>query len=132
LGNKLDDQRHILLFTPRKPKSPWSRLNKTRIKKLIKENLMTDAGLSKIEAAKVDGSWSIYDEVEDLVIPEDLIKSLKSKPNAFNNFSNFSDSTKKGLLWWLKSAKRPETRGARIKKLTDSAEDNINPLQFKK
>ena len=55
--NKLDDERYMQVFTPRKPKSIWSKLNKQRVKKLIEQGLMTSAGLEKIEAAKEDGSW---------------------------------------------------------------------------
>ena len=54
---KLDDERAMLKFTPRKPKSMWSKLNKQRIEKLIEQKLMTAAGINKIEAAKKDGSW---------------------------------------------------------------------------
>src|SRR6185312_14358897 len=65
-ANALDDERSMQLFTPRKPKSPWSRLNKERIERLMREGRMTPAGLAKIEAAKRDGSWGAYDAVEAL------------------------------------------------------------------
>jgi uncharacterized protein YdeI (YjbR/CyaY-like superfamily) len=128
LVNKLDDERNIQLFTPRKPKSPWSRLNKTRIKKLIAEKLMTPIGMAKIDQAKQDGSWTIYDDIEDLVIPEDLEKSLQKLKGAHENFTNFSNSNKKMLLWWIKTAKRAETRTDRIQKLTKAAQQNKSPL----
>ncbi|MCP2937764.1 hypothetical protein NK983_34210, partial [Salmonella enterica subsp. enterica serovar Typhimurium] len=57
LPRKLDEQRSMLKFTPRKPKSVWSELNKTRIEKLIAEKRMMPPGLEKIEQAKKDGSW---------------------------------------------------------------------------
>ena len=55
--NKLDDERYMQVFTPRKPKSIWSKINKQRVEKLIEQGLMTPAGLEKIETAKADGSW---------------------------------------------------------------------------
>jgi uncharacterized protein YdeI (YjbR/CyaY-like superfamily) len=57
--NTLDEERYMRLFSPRKPKSPWSRLNKQRVEKLIEQGLMTEAGLTVIEAAKRDGSWNV-------------------------------------------------------------------------
>ena len=71
-ANALDEDRYLQLFTPRKPKSTWSRINKERVEKLIKNGSMTVAGLEKIEAAKKNGSWTILDEVEDLIVPPDL------------------------------------------------------------
>jgi uncharacterized protein YdeI (YjbR/CyaY-like superfamily) len=70
--NVLDEERFMKLFSPRKPQSPWSKLNKLRVGKLLAEGLMAPAGLAKIEAAKRDGSWDSYDAVESLTIPIDL------------------------------------------------------------
>jgi uncharacterized protein YdeI (YjbR/CyaY-like superfamily) len=61
LVNKLDDERYLMMMSPRRPKSGWSKSNKDRVKKLIKAKKMTAAGLAKIEAAKKDGSWSKLD-----------------------------------------------------------------------
>ena len=72
----LDEERYQQIFTPRKPKSVWSKLNKQYIKELIDQGLMTDAGLKKIEAAKQNGSWESLDEIEALTIPVDLQQAL--------------------------------------------------------
>ena len=77
--NALDEKRYMQVFTPRKPGSTWSKINKDRVSKLIKMGLMHPAGLEKIKTAKKDGSWSILDDVEDLKIPEDLSGGLKRK-----------------------------------------------------
>ena len=66
--NVLDDERYMQLFSPRKSRSPWSKLNKQRVEKLIQQGLMTEAGLEKIEVAKQDGSWSVYVTNEEMVI----------------------------------------------------------------
>lgn len=113
---KLDEERYVQLFTPRKPKSTWSKSNKIRIDRLVAAGLMTDAGLAKIEAAKRDGSWSALDSVDALEIPPDLARALKTKAAAGKHFASFSNSAKRGILGWIASAKRPETRAARIEK----------------
>ena len=74
--NKLDDERAMLWFAPRKAGTGWSKLNKSRAEKLIASGLMTPAGLSRIEAAKQDGSWNALDSIEALEIPPDLEKAL--------------------------------------------------------
>ena len=125
LPRKLDDERTMLYISPRRKGSPWSRLNKTRVEKLIAAGLMTDAGMALIEQAKADGTWAIYDEVEDLIIPPDLAAALAANPDAARHFTAFSDSTKKGILWWIKSAKRAPTRAKRIDETVRLAAQNI-------
>lgn len=128
--NVLDDERYKLLFSPRKPNSIWSKNNKRRIERLIQQGLMTAAGLDKIEAAKKDGSWKALDAVEELVIPVDLRKALDENPTANKSFSGFPDSLKKSILYWIQSAKRPETRWKRIQQTVAMAEKNIKRNQF--
>ena len=77
-----------------------------------------------IEAAKSNGSWNIYDEIEDLVIPPDLANALAGDEAAAAYFEHFPDSSKKNMLWWIKSAKKPETRSDRIEKLVRLAAQN--------
>jgi uncharacterized protein YdeI (YjbR/CyaY-like superfamily) len=124
LPRKIDDERSSLLFTPRKPKSVWSKLNKTRIEKLIENNLMTEIGLAKIEKAKLDGSWDALNASDNLEIGEDLQKAFDANKTAETNFQGFTDGVKKAILQWLNSAKREETRAARIEKLVAMAEKN--------
>ncbi|HVQ00913.1 MAG TPA: YdeI/OmpD-associated family protein [Candidatus Thermoplasmatota archaeon] len=126
--NVLDDQRFKLLFSPRKPKSIWSKNNKRKVERLIRQGLMTPFGLEKIEAAKKDGSWRAIDSVEELVIPRDLQKALDKNPIAKQNFSEFSNSMKKQILFWIQSAKRPETRLSRIQRSVVLAEKNVRGM----
>ncbi len=122
--NSLDEERYMQLFTPRKPRSSWSKLNKQRVEKLIESGLMTAAGLEKVEAAKRDGSWNTLDVIEDIQIPEDLSEALTSNKKAHDNFMAFSDSSKKIILQWIRVAKRPETRKRRIEKTVELAGEN--------
>ncbi|MBI4783940.1 MAG: YdeI/OmpD-associated family protein [Oscillatoriophycideae cyanobacterium NC_groundwater_1537_Pr4_S-0.65um_50_18] len=124
----LDTERYQQIFTPRKPKSVWSKLNKQYIEELIVQGLMTQAGQEKIEAAKQDGSWTTLDAIEALSIPTDLQQALAADPIANRNFAAFSNSSKKNILFWVDSAKRLETRLQRIEKTVAAAAQNRNPL----
>lgn len=121
---KFDENRSKLLFTMRKPKSVWSKLNKARIEILIEKGLMTEIGLAKIEAAKKDGSWNALDASDNLEIPIDLAKAFERNKAAKKNFDAFSDSVKRVILSWIFSAKRDETRAARIGKTVEMATRN--------
>ena len=121
---KMDDDRRRQLFTPRKDKSVWSKLNKTYVEKLVAENLMHESGLRKIEVAKKNGSWSSLDGVESLEIPADLQNESDNNKTAFANYQNFSPSYRKSYLYWLNQAKREETRMNRIKEIIALCEKN--------
>ncbi|MGM8361310.1 YdeI/OmpD-associated family protein [Flavobacterium sp. ARAG 55.4] len=121
---KLDEDRRQQLFTPRKDKSVWSKLNKTYIEYLIAANLMHESGLKKIETAKKNGSWESLDAVENLEIPEDLQLEFDKNQQAFSNYNNFSKSYRKSYLYWLNQAKRSATRQNRITQIIDLCERN--------
>ena len=110
----MDEERRKQVFSPRKDKSVWSKLNKSYIEKLQKENLIHQSGLAKIEIAKKNGSWNSLDAVEDLLIPDDLKSAFEQNEIAFENYNNFSPSYRKSYLYWLNQAKRQETRNSRI------------------
>lgn len=122
---KLDDERRRQMFTPRKDKSVWSKLNKTYIEKLIAEDLMHESGLRKIEIAKQNGSWEALDHVENHVMPDDLKLAFEQHPMALENYNNFSPSYRKSYLYWLNQAKRPETRANRIDEIISLCAQNI-------
>ncbi|GJD22232.1 hypothetical protein RIVM261_071880 [Rivularia sp. IAM M-261] len=124
----LDTERYMQIFTPRKPKSVWSKLNKQYIEELTELRLMTEAGLIKIEAAKLDGSWTTLDAIEALIIPDDLQLALQANEIAFQNFQAFSNTSKKNILLWVESARRLETRLKRIEQTVNAAAQNKNPL----
>lgn len=121
---KIDEHQRRQLFTPRKDKSVWSKLNKTYIEKLIQENAMHESGLRKIEIAKQNGSWNSLDEVENHVIPEDLQLAFNDNPKAWSNYQSFSPSYRKSYLYWLNQAKRVETRQNRIREIIRLCEQN--------
>jgi uncharacterized protein YdeI (YjbR/CyaY-like superfamily) len=128
---KLDDERTMLWFSPRKKGSKWSKPNKERVARLTKSNLMHESGLAKVVAAKKDGTWTALDAVEALEVPEDLAKALKSYPHSQKFFEAFPRSVKRGILEWISSAKRPETRAKRIDETARLANENIRANQWK-
>ena len=112
-------------FCPRRPKSVWSKLNKTYIEELTQNNLMHTSGFAVIKAAKKDGSWTALDNVENEIIPDDLQTAFDKNKTAFKNYQNFAPSYRKGYLYWLNHAKREATRAKRIDQIITFCEANI-------
>ena len=127
-GN-VDEHRSKLYYAPRKRRSGWARTNKARVERLIAAGLMAPAGLVAIERAKANGGWEMLDEVEDLVVPLDLQAALDASPPAAANWEAFPPSARRGILEWIRQAKRPETRAARIAETSTLAARNERALQ---
>lgn len=123
----IDKERFKQLFTKRKAKSNWSKINKEKVDRLIQENRMTKAGHEAIRLAKQQGNWNLFDQVEQLIVPEDLETALAQLPNAKNHFDEFSSSAKKAILGWILLAKKMETRERRIAEVAQLAEKNLKP-----
>jgi uncharacterized protein YdeI (YjbR/CyaY-like superfamily) len=127
----LDEEKYMQFFSKRKAKSVWSKINKDKIDRLTKEGLMTKAGFESVETAKQNGSWTILDDAEALIIPADLEIAFQKRQNARNYFLNLSRSDKRNILQWLTLAKREETRQKRIAEIVELAEQNLKPKQFR-
>ena len=112
VNKPIEHERTILLFTPRRAGSGWSRTNKVRISRLLNEGRMEAAGLAKIAAAKRDGSWTLLDSVEALEVPDDLRKALGAA--GLRKFGALTPGRRKEHLRALVTAKRPGTRAKRI------------------
>ena len=128
---KLDDERSMLWFAPRKAGTGWSRANKLRVAKLIQAGKMHAAGLAKVEAAKLDGSWNALNAVEALELPLDLQRAFVAEPVARTNFDAFPRSVKRGILEWISTAKKPETRAKRINETVSLAAKNIRANRWR-
>lgn len=113
-ARKLDDDRSMLWFTARRPRSGWSRPNKVRVERLLAQGLMLPAGQAAIDEARRRGTWSLLDDVEDLVVPDDLAEALAANPPARANWDAFSRSARRALLEWIVQARRPDTRAKRV------------------
>lgn len=125
VAGRVSDTQSKLYFSPRKPGSVWSALNKKRVASLQARRLITPAGQAKIDAAIADGSWTILDAAEALEVPPDLARALAANKKAKANFDAFPPGARKLALTWIVTAKRSETRDARIAETVALAARNI-------
>ena len=113
---KVNDKKYVRKFTPRKPGSIWSELNKKRVHKLVEQGLMTEVGRAKITAAKQSGDWEkSYRPVMSFDIPRELQQALSRNKKARAFFDQLAVSYRKQYIGWIATAKRPETRERRVK-----------------
>jgi uncharacterized protein YdeI (YjbR/CyaY-like superfamily) len=124
--NPIDDTFFMQVFTPRKVKSVWSALNKARVKRLLAAGLMSPAGLVVVKAAKDSGTWNARDHVEELTIPPDLEKAIKANPDASRNWASYTASRRKGVLYRLAGARRPETRARYLQNIIENMARNLS------
>ena len=127
----IDSEKYKQYFSKRKAKSNWSKVNKDKVKTLIDQGLLEEEGYRSIEIAKGNGSWTILDGVEALIIPEDLKEEFANYKGSMEYFDSLSKSVKKILLYWVISAKRKETRQKRILEIVENASNNLKPKQFR-
>jgi uncharacterized protein YdeI (YjbR/CyaY-like superfamily) len=113
-GKKLDEERTMLYFAPRKSRSGWSRSNKQRVEQLRAEGLLTDAGERVIAEAEANGSWWLLDEVEELTVPADLQEALDAQPPAWQHWQEFPRSARRAILEWIVQARTAPTRARRV------------------
>lgn len=121
---KLDEERAMLLCTPRRPRSIWSRVNKERVERLTSSGLMQPRGLEVVALARGNGSWDSLNKVDDMIEPRDLRDALDAVPEARRHWEAYPASYRRQVLYWVYSAKRPETRRARIGRAVSAAAMN--------
>jgi uncharacterized protein YdeI (YjbR/CyaY-like superfamily) len=113
--DKYDDKYWLVRFTPRRARSKWSEVNKTRAIELVAEGRMRISGLSQIDAAKADGSWAAaYAPASSAKVPRDLHEALNANPKAAKFFATLKGANRYAILYRLGSVKRPETRARKI------------------
>jgi uncharacterized protein YdeI (YjbR/CyaY-like superfamily) len=112
---RIDDERHMIRFTPRKTGSVWAASNKARVERLIAEGRMRPEGLALVEEAKRRGEWDRADEREDVTtVSDDLAAALAADATAREAWERLAPSHKKSYLSWIGDARRPETRARRV------------------
>jgi uncharacterized protein YdeI (YjbR/CyaY-like superfamily) len=121
---KRDDRTTYQCFTPRNPRSTWSKVNRERIERLTAAGLMTPAGQELIDLAKRTGTWDLLADAQNLIVPADLHAALAAKPSADQHFRAFPPSARRTILEWITLAKRPETRASRIEQTVTQAAQN--------
>lgn len=115
LVNKLDEHYYLQRFTPRRPRSKWSQINRDKAEALVAAGAMRPAGLREIERAKADGRWAAaYASPSKMEVPDDLRAALQANPKAGAFFEQISKTNRYAILYRVHDAKRPETRARRI------------------
>jgi uncharacterized protein YdeI (YjbR/CyaY-like superfamily) len=121
----LDGQYWLQKFTPRGRKSSWSKVNCQNAEALIAAGRMHPAGLRQVEAAKADGRWeAAYESQRKISVPEDLQVELDKHPAALAFFKTLDSANRYAVLYRVTTAKKPETRAAKIVKLVEMLERN--------
>ena len=125
---RIDEEKYILRYSPRKGKSVWSKINKDKAEKMISLGKMTEAGFEKINSAKKQGLWeTAYTNIVRDKLPSDLKTALMSDKVAWNNFNNFANSYWNMYIGWVNNAKTDDTRKKRINEVVKRSKDNKKP-----
>lgn len=113
--DKYDDEHWLIRFTPRKARSKWSQVNRTRATALIEAGRMRPGGLAQVEAAKADGRWdAAYAPASTAEVPADLQAALDRSPEAAAFFGTLSSANRYAILYRIGAVKKPETRARKI------------------
>jgi uncharacterized protein YdeI (YjbR/CyaY-like superfamily) len=125
-AKKYDDQSYLQKFTPRRPRSIWSKRNIEHVARLTREGRMQLSGIKQVEAAKADGRWeNAYDSPSSMEIPADFYAALDASPQAKEFFATLNRTNIYAIAWRLQTAKKPETRQRRLEaiiKMLESGE----------
>ncbi|MGV9556285.1 YdeI/OmpD-associated family protein [Streptomyces sp. NPDC003522] len=114
---KFDDQWWLQRFTPRTPRSKWSKVNRDKVAALIEQGRMRPPGQAEIDRAKADGRWeAAYDSARTATVPDDLAAALAADPAAAEAFGTLDRQNRYAILYRIQDAKKPETRARRIEK----------------
>lgn len=124
LPNKRDENSYYQFFARRNPRSNWSKVNKEKVERLLASGKMTAAGMAMVELAKSSGTWDALNAVDAVEEPSDLREALEANENAYENWRSFSRSSRRGILEWIQTAKKPETRARRIAETVSLAAEN--------
>ena len=111
----LDETFFLQKFTPRRPRSNWSRINREKAEQLIAFGRMRPTGLAEVERARADGRWdAAYEPQSTAQVPDDLRRELDTRPEAAAFFASLDSRNRYAILYRLQDAKRPETRARRL------------------
>ena len=114
-AKRFDDHHYLQRFTPRRPRSKWSRINREKAERLIAEGRMRAAGLREIERAREDGRWDdAYDSPSTATVPDEFQVARDAEPAAGEFFASLGSTKRYSFLYRITDAKRPETRAKRI------------------
>ncbi len=120
-----DEKYYLQKYTPRRPKSLWSKINVAKAEKLIKSKKMKPAGLKAIEAAKQDGRWEkAYDSQKTATVPKDFQAALNKNKEAKAFFATLNSMNRYAILFRIHNVKKAETRTKKIGQFIEMLEKN--------
>jgi uncharacterized protein YdeI (YjbR/CyaY-like superfamily) len=116
-------------FTPRRPKSKWSQINRATVEKLHAAGRLSPAAIREMEAARRDGRWdAAYPSPSRMIVPDDLAAALEAEPRAKKTFEGLDSQNRYAILYRLLDAKRPETRQRRLEQFLQTLREGKKPL----
>jgi uncharacterized protein YdeI (YjbR/CyaY-like superfamily) len=116
VARRVDDDWFVQRFTPRRPRSVWSKVNREKVEALVAAGRMRPEGLAEVERAKADGRWdAAYDGMSTAAVPDDLAAALE-QAGLTEAFAGLNATNRYAILHPLMTAKKPETRTRRIEK----------------
>ena len=124
---KVDDERSMLMVTPRKPRSAWAATNKERVQRLIAEGKMRPPGLAAIEEGKRNGAWERLDQSDAGEVPDDLARAIAKNKLAQQHWDAFPSGVRKWFVAWVNTAVRADTRMRRIEATVKQSKQNERP-----
>jgi uncharacterized protein YdeI (YjbR/CyaY-like superfamily) len=131
LPRKLDDTRSMLLLSPRRPKSAWSKINRERVERLIREGRIQPPGLAKIDAARRDGSWDRLRPVEEERAPPELDAALKADQAAAKAYAALTSAKRRLAVRFVADAKAEATRARRVAALRVALKRGLEPVDWR-
>jgi uncharacterized protein YdeI (YjbR/CyaY-like superfamily) len=126
-SRRIDDDWYLQRFTPRRPKSTWSKINREKVQALTAAGRMRPSGLTEVERAKADGRWdAAYDSMTTASVPDDLARAL-DEAGLSEVFANLDSRNRYAILHRVQTARKPETRARRIAKYVAMLEAGERP-----
>ena len=132
--NTYNEDYFWLRFSPRKPKSVWSLINRKRVELMIENNTLTPRGYQTVEWAKQNGTWQAsYTSFKDTQVPNEFIQLLDKNPTAQSRYDSISNTDKLKLLYWLNTTQTSNQFNDRLNRILKWLESNnpINKLKSK-
>jgi uncharacterized protein YdeI (YjbR/CyaY-like superfamily) len=131
----LSDDYWLQRFTPRRPRSKWSKINRAKAEDLTAAGRMRPAGLREMEAAQADGRWAAaYEAQSTATVPDDLRRALDQDAAATAFFATLDRANRYAILYRIQAAKKPETRAQRVTKFVAMLHDQqtLHPVPARK
>lgn len=118
LSNKYDELSYLVRFTPRRPKSIWSKVNVARVEQLMKSGMMQPSGIIQVEKAKKDGRWdNAYQPASKMEVPPDFIALIKKDPELDQFYQTLNKANVYAIGFRLSTVRDPEKRAAKMNQI---------------